>query len=94
MNALPTGYYDAITRKKRGWRRFFGTSLKRTPFIVSNFLAKIVVSESSDDTALKPSKAVDVQNGFTGLRIRLVGAVFLAVVPALAIIYFFKLGEW
>jgi signal transduction histidine kinase/HAMP domain-containing protein/ActR/RegA family two-component response regulator len=94
VNALPTGYYDAITRKKRGWRRFFGTSLKRTPFIVSNFLAKIVVSESSDDTSLKPSKAVDVQNGFTGLRIRLVGAVFLAVVPALAIIYFFKLGEW
>ncbi len=54
---------------------------------------KTPTAEPSEDTSIKLSKAVAVKNAFTGLRIRLVGTVFLAIVPPLAVIYFFKLPE-
>ena len=94
VNALPTGYYDAITRKQRGWRRFFRTSPKPQQAVASILTPKIPITKSSDHISEKQSKSVVVKNAFTGLRIRLVGTVFLAIVPPLIVIYFFNLPEW
>ena len=94
MNALPTGYYDAITRKQRGWRRFFRTSPKPETVSVPNASSEISVVETSTVPSTDHPKTHAVKNAFTGLRIRLVGTVFLAIVPSLAVIYFFQLQEW
>ena len=51
-------------------------------------------TESAADASDKLSETVAVKNAFTGLRIRLVGTVFVAIVPPLAVIYLFKLPEW
>lgn len=94
MNTLPTGYYDEITRKQRGWRKFFRTLLKPRPAAVPDALSTNPAKEPPIESSTHPSDPPVSKNAFNGLRIRLVGTVFFAILPPLAIIYCFKLQEW
>lgn len=93
VNSTPTGYYDELTKPPRGWRRFFRFAPARN--------AKPSKRAAPKQVAAKPmpakpkfSHVVNKRNTFSGLRVRLVGTVFLAILPPLLVIYIFNLGDW
>ena len=89
VNSLPTDFYTEIVPPRRGWRRFFRAIPRTKP---ADRLP------ASDAATLVPSTVATTpgqkSNIFSGLRIRLVGTVFLAIVPPLAVMYFFHLEDW
>jgi signal transduction histidine kinase/CheY-like chemotaxis protein len=91
VSSLPTGYYAEITVPRRGWRRFFRTSPKLP--VRANPSKTAVAPAPAPATPTSPAASAK-SNIFSGLRVRLVGTVFLAVVPPLAVMYFFHLEDW
>ncbi len=94
MNSLPTGYYDDIIRAKRGWRRLFKPAPAQSAAPAASALGSnpkptpIVVSQN------RPAPRSSRKNILSSLRVRLVGTVFLAIVPPLAVLHFLNLGDW
>jgi len=86
-----------ITRQPRGWRKFFRQTPARkaaraTSAAVAMTKAKTVAvkTKAASSTPEPPAR----QNAFSGLRVRLVGTVFFAIVPPLAVMYFLDNKEW
>jgi signal transduction histidine kinase/ActR/RegA family two-component response regulator/HAMP domain-containing protein len=92
VNSIPSEYYGEITKRQRGWRRFF-KSPAAEPLL--SLQPEQVAGEAKTAPPSVPSNAAASQrNIFSGLRMRLVGTVFLAIVPPLGVLYIFDLREW
>jgi signal transduction histidine kinase/CheY-like chemotaxis protein len=95
VNSIPTGYYDTITRRHRGWRRFFKPAAPPKPARVATSPATPPpAADGATSAPPAPTPKRTRKNIFSGLRVRLVGTVFLAIVPPLAVLHFFNLGDW
>jgi signal transduction histidine kinase/ActR/RegA family two-component response regulator/HAMP domain-containing protein len=96
VNSISTGYYDETDKQPRSWRRFLKPAKASPP---STPQAKPVAHPPAapaidTETRLRQFHPGRQKNIFSGLRVRLVGTVFLAIVPPTAVMYFFNLGEW
>lgn len=94
MNSLPTTYCDEIIRARRGWRRFFKPAPPQPP-ASGQFAAARNPKAGSATAATIHALASPLarKNILSSLRVRLVGTVFIAIVPPLAVMYFFNLAD-
>jgi signal transduction histidine kinase/ActR/RegA family two-component response regulator len=93
VNSSPTGNYPAIAESQSLWRRILSPSLfwHRRP---DTAWIEAKPAHSTRVTNLAPSKIVSANEAFSSLRLRLVGTVFVAIVPPLVLMHFFHLENW
>lgn len=97
VNSLPTDYCAVITRQRSGWRRLFrsASARKAARAAAAAREAAKAKTRSGPTQTFRPSFQPGLRrNAFSGLRVRLVGTVFLAIVPPLAGMNFLNLTEW
>jgi signal transduction histidine kinase/ActR/RegA family two-component response regulator/HAMP domain-containing protein len=100
VNSISTGYYDETVKRQRSWRRFFKPAAADGQLLPQSDRAdgqqQHAAAHAHLDSKAKAPPVVSARrkNVFSGLRMRLVGTVFLAIVPPLGVMYVFKLGEW
>jgi len=89
VNSSPTGYYPEVERPLSFWRRLTKSSTSRQTLPPSPPEVAITLPTYTSAAAPTPTR-----NPFSGLRMRLVGTVFIATVPPLLLMYVFHLENW
>lgn len=94
MNSSPTGYYPEITRTPSLWRRLLKPSLTRQRATAPSPAADRAPAPVLSNSTTPGLAATEIRNPFSSLRTRLVGTVFIAIVPPLVLMHFFHLEDW
>lgn len=81
MNSSPTGYYPEVARPSSFWRRLTKASPGGSAF-----------PQPAPEVAITlPTPPAPAKHPFSGLRMRLVGTVFIATAPPLVLMYVFNM---
>src|SRR5688572_21116585 len=95
VNSSPSGFYPEVAPRPSGWRRLFGFSKRRKRAIAaSQTVPTIPTPTVAKNSNAKPAHPRTTKNLLAGVRLRLVGTVFVATAPALLLAYVLGFGEW
>ena len=92
VNSFSNGFQGEIVRRPPGWRGVLHPSLpqhRSDPPALPKTLPAVPLAPPAPPLRLAASK-----NFFSSVRMRLVGTIFVAIAPPMAIMYYFHLENW